>query len=176
MIDQETLNVFDKLYNDTYNDILKYVVIRCSNINDVSDIMQNIYIEVYKKISNDIDVNKSYIIGIAKNKLKDYYRFNYKEKIVSLFKSKEDTSVNNIKADIDLEKALIVKYDVELVWDYLKKKKVIISKVFYLYFQMGLTIKEIAKELEITESNVKHYLYRTLKELNDYLKRGDNDA
>lgn len=32
MVDQETLNTFDKLYYDTYQDVLKYIVINCSNI------------------------------------------------------------------------------------------------------------------------------------------------
>lgn len=37
-----------------------------------------------------------------------------------------------------------------------------------------MIIKDISKELKISESNVKHYLYRTLKELNLIMKdRGD---
>ena len=70
MIDQETLNTFDELYFDTYQDVLKYIVINCSNIEDVKDIIQNVYLEVIKKMNNkNIQMNKSYIIGIAKNKI-----------------------------------------------------------------------------------------------------------
>ena len=49
MIDQETLNIFDKLYNKTYKDILKYVVCNCSNTEDVKDIIQDIYVAILKK-------------------------------------------------------------------------------------------------------------------------------
>ena len=31
MIDQETLNTFDKIYYETYQDVLKYIVVNCSN-------------------------------------------------------------------------------------------------------------------------------------------------
>ena len=33
----------------------------------------------------------------------------------------------------------------------------------------SLSIKEIARQLNITESNVKHYIYRTLSELKEAL-------
>ena len=49
MIDQETLNTFDKIYYETYQDVLKYIVVNCSNIEDVKDIVQNVYLEVLKK-------------------------------------------------------------------------------------------------------------------------------
>ena len=42
MIDQKTLDEFSKIYDETYNDVLRYVVCKCSNISDVEDIIQNI--------------------------------------------------------------------------------------------------------------------------------------
>ena len=65
----------------------------------------------------------------------------------------------------DLEKLVSLKYDTEYVWNYLKKKNILIFQIFYFYFVLSMTLKEIAKTLQLTESNVKHYLYRTLKEL-----------
>lgn len=49
MASQETLKIFDELYYETYQDILKYVVCNCSNIDNVKDIVQNIYLEVLKR-------------------------------------------------------------------------------------------------------------------------------
>ena len=170
MIDQKTLDEFSKIYDETYNDVLRYVVCKCSNISDVEDIIQNIYLDVYKKLPN---ISKSYIMGISKNKVNDYYIYNYKRKILEMF-SKEEIEVD-YKSDVDIESATIMKYDVDLVWKYLKKKKAVISKVFCLYFKLGLTIKEISLELGISESNVKHYLYRTIRELNEFLKGDYNE-
>ena len=71
-------------------------------------------------------MNKSYIIGIDKNKIKDYYRFNYKVKITSLFSNIKDNKnidlVDTIDANIDIEKIVINKHDINLVWQYLLKK------------------------------------------------------
>ena len=50
MMSQETLNLFDELYYETYQDVLKYVIINCSNMEDVKDIIQNVYLEVLNKI------------------------------------------------------------------------------------------------------------------------------
>ena len=164
MIDQETLKQFDLLYENTYFDVSKYVVCKCSKPDDVEDILQNIYLSVFKAIISKGDITKTYIMGIAKHKINDYYRFKYKEKIISLFSSKDDfEAINEIQSDIDIEASLLDKYDTDFVWEYLKSKKVIIFKVFYLYFNLEMSIKEISKCLNLTESNVKHYLYRTIR-------------
>jgi len=45
-----------------------------------------------------------------------------------------------------------------------------VQKVFYLFYELDLTIPQIARALSIGESNVKNKLYRTLKELKNLLK------
>ncbi len=178
MIDQETLKTFDKIYDETYDNILKYVICNCSNIEDVKDIVQNIYLELLKGLNKKITYNNinAYVMGIAKNKIKEYYRFNYKAKIISIFSKKDDIELlETIKDDIDIQKDLITKEDLKFIWDYLKNKKVIISKIFYLYYYLNMSIKEIAQELNISESNVKHYLYRTLKELKNVVKQRSDE-
>lgn len=135
----------------------------------IKDILQNIYMEVYKKI--DIIEDKKYIIGIAKNKIYKYYRFNYKQKIIDFFKNYKDDEIENVASNYDLEKSYFLKFDTEEVWKYLKRKPVIISKIVYLYYYEGMNLKEISKQLGITLSSVKNYLYRTLKELK--MKVGD---
>lgn len=48
---------------------------------------------------------------------------------------------------------------------------------FYLYFYEDMSIKDVAGLLKISESNVKHYLYRTLNELKVVMKnRGDENV
>ena len=78
MSTQEALEKFQNVYDATYDDVLKYVVCNVSSLQDVADIIQEIYLAVYKKIKKDI--TKEYVLGIAKHKIKDYYRFFYKRK------------------------------------------------------------------------------------------------
>lgn len=179
MINQINLSMFNELYDETYNDVLKYVVCRCSNINDVNDIIQETYLELYKILNKKKLENtnvKAFIKGIANNKIKKHYSLLYKIQTLSIFSTNEkDISfIETIKDDFDLEKLII---DQELffeAWNYVKNKKLIIVKIFFLYYSQDLTIKEIASDLGLSESFVKNSLYRTLKELkNNFGKDSD---
>ena len=48
---------------------------------------------------------------------------------------------------------------------HLRGKPAVTQKIFYLFYNMEQTIPQIAAELQMTESNVKNRLYRTLSEL-----------
>jgi len=173
MVDQLNLKQFNRIYEETYNQVLKYIVCKCSNMEDINDIIQETYIEVYNAIikNKKIEDFEKYIIGIAKNKVNKYYTLLYSLQNIFIFKNKNDDIelLDNIKSDIDIEQIIIKADDTEKIWDYLKTKKIVIQKVFYLYYELDLTIKEIAKELNIGESYTKNCLYRTLKELQEFL-------
>lgn len=169
MSTQEALNKFQEVYDTTYDEVLKYVVCNVSSIQDVPDIVQEIYLAVYKKIKKDI--TQEYIFGIAKHKIKDYYRFRYRHKD-DVFDS---SYIDEIPDHINLLELVIHQDQIDLVWNYLKNKKSVIGKVFFLYYYENYSIKEIANILNISESNVKRYLYRTLQEINLFLGREDKN-
>ncbi len=175
MIDQISLEKFNEIYDKTYNNVLKFVVCKCSNMDDVNDIVQEIYIELYKKLmkANDIQNIDSYILGIAKNKINKHYGLLYKFKMLSLNSHdvKEQEIIENIPSDIDVEDITIKVIDLEIVWKELRKKKLIVQKIFYLYYNLDFTIKEIARELSLGESYIKNCLYRTLKELQKFMRK-----
>ncbi len=175
MIDQISLENFNEIFDKTYNNVLKFVVCKCSNMDDVNDIVQEIYIELYKKLmkANDIQNIDSYILGIAKNKINKHYGLLYKFKMLSLNSHdvKEQEIIENIPSDIDVEDITIKAMDLEIVWKELRKKKLIVQKIFYLYYNLDFTIKEIARELSLGESYIKNCLYRTLKELQKFMRK-----
>ncbi len=174
MMHQKTLE-FDQIYEDTFLTISRYVVCHCQNIEDVKDILQEIYLHVYKSMKKGKEVNPKYIYGIAKNKVRDYYRFSYKHRIISLFSKHHDDLevIDTLPDDYNLERDVMLKCSSEQVWDYLRKKPVFFSKIFYLYYYLELSIKEISVELNLTESNVKNHIYRTLKELRECFEKED---
>jgi len=164
MIDQLALESFNELYKQTYDSILKYVVLNVRSSSDVEDIVQNIYISVYDSLNRGKNVNKAYVYGIAKHKIKDFYRFKFKHETISL---DDDNLIDTIADDKDIEKMALIKYDSEVIFEYLKNKNVKVYQIFFLYFKQDFTLKEIANELSLTESNVKSILYRNLKELKE---------
>lgn len=173
---QQNLKQFDEIYYKTYNDVLKYVICHIANINDVNDIMQDIYMELYKILARK-DIGDlfltSFVIGIAKNKIKKHYNYFYRIRTISLFsKNTQDFEIiDNIDADIDIEKIVIANNLYDDAWQYIKTKKDVVSKIFYLYYVSDLTIKDIATELNLTESCVKNHLYRTLIELQEKFRK-----
>ena len=171
MTSQIYLKDFDQVYDETYLDVLRFIVCNSININDVNDILQEVYMELFKilKKKNLDNINiKSYVISIAANKIKKYYSLIYKISKISLFtKDEYDIElIDKIKDDIDIERLIVNKNEWEKIWLYIKNKSnQNIPKIFYLYYNLDLTIKQISKELNLSESYVKNILYRTLKEL-----------
>ena len=170
MTSQSNLKKFNNIYDETYYDILKYIIIKCNNINDANDIIQEVYLEFWNILNKkkvEEDNIKSYLIGIAVNKIKKHYSILSKIKRINIFdKNNNIDLINNIKDDIDIEDLVIKNDDWDIIWRYIKNKKnKDIGKVFYLYYKLELFIKEIACELNKSESYVKNLIYRTLKEL-----------
>ena len=171
MSNQISLKDFEKIYNLTYNQTLKYIICKCSNIDDVNDIIQDTYVELYNILKRKgtimLDNTTSYIIGIAKKKLLKHYGILYNLKKFSLWN--DEDAFLDIPSEFDLEDEILTRLNAKKVLEYIRKKDIMVIKVFYLYYELDLTIKEIAKELNVGESYTKNCLYRTLKELQEFL-------
>ena len=46
------LKTFNKIYDATYSHLLRFIIIKCHNVNDANDIIQEVYIEFWKIRSN----------------------------------------------------------------------------------------------------------------------------
>lgn len=172
MIDQE----FEKIYKETYDYLLKFVVIKCYNINDVNDIIQDTYIEFYKIVNKNkkkIDNINSFICGIASNIIKRYY---YKKNRIILLQNLDEKNdiTYDIPDDFNIEESIINKENSEKIWNYIETKDINTIKIFYLYFRFDEKISDIAKELELNESNVKNKIYRTIKEIKKFFEKEEN--
>lgn len=138
MTSQTNLDKFNEIYNRTYSNTLKYIIIKCHNINDVNDIIQDVYLELWKimnkKDIDDTNIN-SYLIGIAINKIKKYYSLVMRIRDISLFdKSNNELEIiDKIDSSFDIESLLIKDEEWKSIWDFIKNKKnQDIPKVFIL--------------------------------------------
>ena len=89
---QKNIKAFEQIYNETYNDVLKFVICKCSNLDDVDDIIQETYLEFYKILQSEKEIldKKSYIITIAKNKIIKNYKMNGTNNNISLYQEKNE--------------------------------------------------------------------------------------
>jgi len=172
---------FNKIYEETYDYILKYIIAKCDNINNVEDIMQNIYVNFYLIMERDhsyIKSPKPFLIKLAKNELFKYYSLKNKIKVLITNKIQNDEEevlvIDNLKDNkLNIEEDFLIQYDLETIWQEVCKEDIINQKIMMLYFMNDLKLSEIADILEMNESSVKTRLYRLIKKIKVKLNGGD---
>jgi RNA polymerase sigma-70 factor (ECF subfamily) len=170
---------FDEIYNSTSKSTLAFITAKCKNTADINDILQDTYMELYqvliKRGAEYITNEKAFVLRIAKQKIAHYYSLLDKLRIfVSInasSKNEEEIELSDFEMnDSSMEEYAVNQVLLENARKFIQSKAEDTKKVFYLFYDVGLSIPEIAKTLSISESSVKNKLYRTLKELRIFLK------
>ena len=93
------LKKFDEIYNQTYENTIKYIMLHSENLDDIKDLIQDTYLEVYKSVCKNkhIQYNKAYVIGIAKNIMKKYYKDKSIHNNIVLYQNEEIINETIIK-------------------------------------------------------------------------------
>lgn len=95
MSTRKLLKKFEKIYNQTYNNTLKYIICMCGNLDIVDDIIQDTYLEFYKVLKDKKEILnvQAYIIKIAKNKIIQYINYNNRIDLVSITRESNDEEI-----------------------------------------------------------------------------------
>jgi len=182
MPELDIVSRFNEIYDSTNKPILAFITARCGNTSDIHDIFQDTYMELYQILDKHgaeyvID-GKAYVFRIAKRKIAQNYSLLKRLKMfipitVKTDDNDEEFDLTDAEADLFImENSVVNQIMLENARKFIQKKPADVKKVFYLFYEADLTIAEIAKELSLSESNVKHKLYRTIKELQNLLKGG----
>ena len=161
-----------EIYNLTYDDIFRYVLSKCRNIDDVPDIIQNTYMNFYSRLKRGGDIKEpiKYLIQTAKRELYKTYGFwNRANETMPIYSKYDGEDFDNIEleAELDFEIDETNNLLCDEIWKYIKNLDNLTYKIFVLYFQYDDKIKDIAKILKVNESTVKNRLFRTLKQLKE---------
>jgi len=166
---------FNKIYDSTHKVVLAYITAKCKATADISDIFQNTYMELYqvlcKRGMSYVTDESGLVFRIAKRKLARHYSILKRLQNTVPISSENDNEESGFElSDIDLNSLLMEDIAVNQVLldnakEFIKQKPEDIKKIFYLFYETGQTIPEIAKLLSISQSGVKNKLYRTIKEL-----------
>ncbi len=172
---------FNEIYDATNKQALTFITAKCGNVDDISDILQETYMEVYKvlgeKGADYIENDEAFVIRIAKQKVYKHYSALEKRKsdlsLTVMTGGEEIDLLDEIPDEMDLEDSVCNSELVEQIGAYIKKKPQDIRRIFYLRFSLDLSIKEIAEMMETSESNIKNKLYRTINEIRDFYGKGE---
>ena len=170
---------FDEIYDSTKKAALAYITVKCGRTDDISDIFQDAYMELYQILlrrgADYVTNDKAFVMSIVKRKIAGYYslleRLRLFISMTAINEDGEEVDLSELEPDGFLTEDFAVnRILLDSARQYIRQKPEIVQKVFYLYYSVGLKITEISKVIGISESNVKHKLYRTLKELRVLLK------
>lgn len=178
MVDPNITSRFNEIYDSTYKVVLSFITVKCRNTADISDIAQETYMELYQLLNKrgvDYVRNSNAIVfKIAKQKLSRHYSIMERLRIfVPMISTNEDgdeVALSDFEADaFETEDFIINQMLVENAQRIIRQKPDDVKRIFNLFYDVGLTIPDIAKALSMSESSVKNKLYRTLKELRNLL-------
>jgi RNA polymerase sigma-70 factor (ECF subfamily) len=167
-------NLFNEIYERTNKRILIFITGKCHHVEDVSDIFQETYMELFlilqKKGWSQVRNEEAFLIKIAKSKIFRHYTL--LEKMKKHLERTVDEEIDPIVEEVDLslspEEFSVQQSMVEQAQKYLHMKDELTKKIFYLYYYEDVKISQIADLLKVGESTVKNRLYRTLKEMRSY--------
>ena len=172
-MDAETY--FNSIYNDTYSDVLKYVIIKTSHADQVDDILQNIYHNFYKRITRrgfrDLRVPKAFLIQLAKRELYRHYRR-------KAIKTEMETDIAGCTEQIDIDETAFAemienKETLNIVRGIAMQMPLLSYKSFVLFYFYDMPIADIAGQLDISPNNVKNRLWRARTAVRKGLKGDD---
>ena len=170
---------FDEIYNSTNKAALVFITAKCGRTADINDIYQDTYMELYQVLSKRgadyVTNDRALVLRIAKRKIARYYSLAERLRVfVSMNTSNkdgEDVPLSDSEADAFLTEDFAVKQAIlDSARQFIQAKPEDVQKVFYLMYDLDLSISEIAQALSMSESGVKNKLYRTLKELRNILR------
>ncbi|MGL5151560.1 MAG: RNA polymerase sigma factor [Clostridium sp.] len=166
-----------KIYDETHKEVLRYVVSKCHNQNDIDDIIQNIYLSFYKRLCKNIQIDSpiKYLITIAKHELyKHYGVISMTFKNVNIFSKGDDDSFDELEYDLAQKELNIDSLLCSEIWTYIKGLDLITFKIFVLHYSHDMKLKDISQTLKLKESTVKNKLYRALKSIRKEFNREDD--
>ncbi len=130
---------------------------------DTDDIVQNVYLKLYKKFDdfNDDDHVKRWLIRVAINECKNYFLSSWMKKIIPL----DETLVDEIPFETE-----------DKVWQAVMDLPQKYRIVTYLFYYEEYSTAEIAETLKTQEATVRKQLQRARERLKATLKEAwDNE-
>ncbi|MCH5268796.1 MAG: RNA polymerase sigma factor [Lachnospiraceae bacterium] len=176
MISHDVEIFFNELYESTHKKVLAYIIIKCGKTEDIADIFQETYTELVSVIRRHgveyLKNPEAFVMKLAKRKVYRHYKLLERLRGVEASYELDESDMDAFDMEtISFEDSFMTKELVSYAIDFIKQKDELTKRIFYLHFYLDKSIREIAEMISITESNVKNKLYRTLKELKEYLMR-----
>lgn len=159
--------LFNEIYNKYNKRIYMYIYRRVNDSFIAEEIMQETFIIFYEKIENDdIEISFKILLKIAKNLISNYYRK------ITIRNKKIEENFDDFSEDAIVDaKDLIDDIFTKDIEKHLEDLSDFQRKVFILTVIRKMKIKDVAKMLGKTETNIKQTTFKARKILQDNLEK-----
>ncbi|MEG1806335.1 MAG: sigma-70 family RNA polymerase sigma factor [Clostridia bacterium] len=183
MSDEKITAEFERIYNETYPIVMKYISSKVKHIEDISDIAQDVYQDFYIHLSKGIPTligEKGFLKWLSKCKIANYYK---RQAVLpdSLSVIADDDGetldiydIADLDLSISIEQNNLNKELLSEIWQFLKSKDEMTKRIFFLYYYIEMPLKEIAETLKIKEQTVKNKLFRVTKQIRHIFHQSEN--
>lgn len=156
---------FEAIFHEFSDSIFRMCFFKTSDSEIAHDITQETFFRFWKTFSSDkiIDNEKAYLYRIANNLIIDYYKKNKTLSLETLSDQGIDFKSETLSAEIQADYSLVKEAMSRLDKDF--------SEVLYLRLIEGISVKEIAKILDITETLVSVRINRGKKKLKNFFEQ-----
>lgn len=157
-----------------YEKKLSRYISRISNLNqdDIEDVLQDIFIKVYKNLNGfDPDLKfSSWIYRITHNEvINNYRKYKNKAKIISF--DKDGEFIKNIKGELDIEKDLNLAELKDGIFSVLNKMDIKYREVLILKFLEEKSYREMSDILRKPEGTIATLINRAKKQFLKILEK-----
>ncbi len=160
------MSLFDQIFEKYYQPLLLYGLKFIDDENDVHDILQEVFINVWENHKHKLKEThlKSYLFNAVRNGCLNFLRH---KMVVSKHVEKQKIILPLLELGFykSGEKSLIEKQDIEIIHKAIDSLSPEYKEVIELSRFEGLRNKEIAEKLQIPERTVETRLYRALSAL-----------
>jgi len=169
LINQGDLRAFEVLFNLYRNKLLFIASQYISNTEDAEDIIQNVFIKVWKK--RDVKTNlNAYLYKITKNACLDYLRAKKRKLSIDDNLTQLKAAINYTALSDDASTPIIEEELRPLILDSIDLLPKRCKDVFIKSRVEGLKHKEISNILNISTNTIENHLTKAVKHMRFYLK------
>lgn len=171
MSDSGILRAFDEIYESTYGRTLAYVTRRRGKAEDIADILQETYAEVYcvlvRKGLQYMANPEAFVLRVARTRLHRHYTRMERMKIQIPLSTRNDSGEEVENVDLpspgpSAEDQAINRLFLDEVVRLIQDKPIRVQRAIYLHYGLDLPIPEVAAELDAKEATVRSWIYRTI--------------
>lgn len=166
---------FDRIYSETRDDLLRYLMVRTSAAPEAEDLFQEVYRRFYTRLTRSVlpilDPRR-YLFSVAKRVLAEYYRGAARKREAEQ-PLPEDFEL--ISEEEPIDERLLREERMDEIWRMLDREPDLNRRIFLLFYGYDRSQKQIASSLGITEEAVRQRLYRTRGRIRAMLERDEQE-